>query len=453
MDPERIGATGASGGGTQTFILAAIDDRVKVAAPVCMISSTMQGGCACENTAALRIETENMEIGALFAPKPLLMISATGDWTKLTSEVEYPFIRSIYTLYGSADRVVNQHFDIGHNYNQDAREAMYRFFGRWLLGRPDAHTITETEIDTEAVDDLRVFTGDDLPDHIRPLNRVIAQLKNETHNYMQSLEPVDQEKLSELREIVTFSLKHALATEFPCADNVTPLDGYLRNQRLAQRISLRPHQASPTRVTIVAHPDGRAAALRLADLNPSDQNHTLLFIEPFNTGDATTRPDTGEPRHTQEFFTTFSRTDDAETIYDILTVLAAELQKPTDRPRHVNLAGFGRLGPLCLVARALVPPELARAAHLRTVIDMNDFDVASDDAYLQQLYLPNIQRIGGLRSVAAVAANAPIWFYNVPPNFPDGWIRQAATLNDIDLRISAEPADLPDLTAWLASAH
>ena len=61
VDPNRIGVTGASGGGTQTFILSAIDDRVKVAAPVCMVSSIMQGGCPCENAPALRIETNNME--------------------------------------------------------------------------------------------------------------------------------------------------------------------------------------------------------------------------------------------------------------------------------------------------------------------------------------------------------------------------------------------------------
>ena len=71
-DATRVGVTGASGGGTQTFILDAVDDRVTVAAPVNMISSTMQGGCICENAPLLRIGTNNMEIGGVFAPKPLL---------------------------------------------------------------------------------------------------------------------------------------------------------------------------------------------------------------------------------------------------------------------------------------------------------------------------------------------------------------------------------------------
>ena len=98
MDTERIGCTGASGGGTQTFALTAVDDRIKVAVPVNMISSTMQGGCLCENAPILRLDNSNMEVGALAAPRPMLMVSATGDWTRETPRVEYPAIKSIYAL-------------------------------------------------------------------------------------------------------------------------------------------------------------------------------------------------------------------------------------------------------------------------------------------------------------------------------------------------------------------
>jgi len=89
---DRIGATGASGGGTQVFLLAAVDDRVAVAAPVNMISLHMQGGCLCENQPGLRLETNNVEIAATIAPRPLLMVSATGDWTTNTMKREYPCI-------------------------------------------------------------------------------------------------------------------------------------------------------------------------------------------------------------------------------------------------------------------------------------------------------------------------------------------------------------------------
>jgi hypothetical protein len=81
VDPERIAMTGASGGGTQTMLLAAIDPRVKLSFPAVMVSTAMQGGCTCENASLLRVNTGNIEFAALFAPKPQGMTCA-NDWTK-----------------------------------------------------------------------------------------------------------------------------------------------------------------------------------------------------------------------------------------------------------------------------------------------------------------------------------------------------------------------------------
>jgi hypothetical protein len=93
---DAIGMTGESGGGTQTFLASAVDDRIAVSVPVNMISLHMQGGCLCENPPGLRLETTNVEIAATIAPRPLLMVSATGDWTGETLENEYPAVRSVY---------------------------------------------------------------------------------------------------------------------------------------------------------------------------------------------------------------------------------------------------------------------------------------------------------------------------------------------------------------------
>ncbi len=127
VDPDRIGMTGASGGGTQTFLLTAVDDRVKYSVPVNMISSVMQGGSQCENAPGLRLDTFNVEIGAMMAPRPMLMVSATGDWTSETPRREYPAVRSIYELYDRASEVEMVQIAAPHNYNQASREAMYTF--------------------------------------------------------------------------------------------------------------------------------------------------------------------------------------------------------------------------------------------------------------------------------------------------------------------------------------
>ena len=133
---DKIGATGASGGGTQTFLLAAVDERVAAAAPVNMISLHMQGGCLCENIPGLRLDTTNVEIASTIAPRPLLMVSATGDWTSNTLELEYPAVRGVYRLFDAEDRVHGVRFEAPHNYNRNSREAMYTWMARWLQNAP-----------------------------------------------------------------------------------------------------------------------------------------------------------------------------------------------------------------------------------------------------------------------------------------------------------------------------
>ena len=70
------------------------------------------------------------------APRPLLMVSATGDWTRDTLRVEYPAIRAIYDLFGGGDHVACVQFPALHNYNRFSREAVYKFFARWLRRNP-----------------------------------------------------------------------------------------------------------------------------------------------------------------------------------------------------------------------------------------------------------------------------------------------------------------------------
>jgi dienelactone hydrolase len=132
VDPKRIAVTGASGGGTQTFILAAIDPRPAVAFPAVMVSTAMQGGCTCENACLLRIGTGNVEFAGLFAPKPL-GLTAADDWTREMATKGFPELKQLYKMLRSPGNVMLKpliHF--GHNYNYVSRAAMYQWFNKHL---------------------------------------------------------------------------------------------------------------------------------------------------------------------------------------------------------------------------------------------------------------------------------------------------------------------------------
>jgi dienelactone hydrolase len=341
---DAIGMTGESGGGSQTFLLAAVDPRIKVAVPVNMISLHMQGGCLCENPPGLRLELTNVDIAASIAPRPMLMVSATGDWTKETMEVEYPAVRSVYELFGAGDKVQAVRMTAEHNYNKDSREAMYAWMARWFKGGAADAKVPERSFSIEPLQNLLVFHGRSLPSNaFTPAQFTEAWIASAKRQL--SSPPSPDMKLA---------LRHVVADEasFSAGDAMP----------------------APTRTVLVSHSNPaveKALASAGFVVRP-------IALKPFDAAAA------AKVNH----FETYNRTLAGQRVADIAAAVRAN--------PGAAIVADGVVALAAILAAAVVPVPFA-------VLDVGQFDTSNDAAYLERLYLPGLRRAGDLKTAAALA--------------------------------------------------
>ncbi len=470
VDPKRIGVTGASGGGTQTFMLGAVDDRPTVAFPAVMVSTAMQGGCVCENCSYLRQGTGNVELAGLFAPKPLAMTGA-HDWTVDIETKGLPELKALYKLYGVEDKVMARCFpQFEHNYNQVSREVMYNWFNKHLhLGHKEP--VIEKPFVPVPPQELSVYTKD----YPRPRDAVGAvklrhSLTREADRQMAALAPKDASTLGQYRKVIGTALRVMIHDRLPGAGEVTRVpvngvivrEGHLWAPGLLSRkdqkeevpeVVVLPRGFDKGTLVVWIHPRGKASLLKDGKLVPAarsilDKKAGILAVDVFRTGEL----QNGKAPEVNKAFAGYTfgynRPLLAERVHDILTAVADA--RDLHKAKNVVLVGFEEAGPWVVLARGLCGDAVAR-----TAADLNQFRFDKVTSTADDMILPGALKYGGLPGLAGLCAPGELFLHNqAPANAESGTENRAKAAYEAagaarNLKESTARADAEAVVAWL----
>jgi dienelactone hydrolase len=439
VDAQRIGVTGASGGGTQTFMLCAVDDRPTVAFPAVMVSTAMQGGCVCENCSYLRRGTGNIELATLFAPKPLGM-SGANDWTIEIETKGLPELKATYRLYDAEDRVMARCFpQFQHNYNQVSRELMYNWFNKYLqLGQPEP--VVEKPFVPVPPHELSVYDEQ----HPRPADATGAEalrkyMTEASDRQIAALLPKDEASRKEFRHIVGTALRVMIGDTLPQADEVRErtvkqADGpggvrwrklLLGRQREGDQIPavfLRRPEFDGT-IVVWVHPVGKASLVHEGELVSAaqrilDRKAGILAVDVFLTGEFQGAKAPPVDQKYAGFTFGYNRSLLANRVHDILTAVAyAKGQQGT---KKVDLIGFEEAGPWVLLARPLCSDTVER-----TAADCSGFRFEKVYSVNDEMPLPGALKYGGLPAFAALCAPHSLFIHNHQGTGMGQWLKPA----------------------------
>ena len=424
VDPDRIGMTGASGGGTQTFILSAIDPRVKLSFPAVMVSTAMQGGCTCENACLLRVNTGNIEFAGLFAPKPLGMTTA-NDWTKEMSTKGFPELKQLYAFLGAPNNVMlhrGEHFP--HNYNAVSRSAFYGWVNKhFKLGLREP--VVERDYQPLSKEQLTVWdaqhpapkeTGDDFERKLlrwlhEDAQKQLAEAAKSPERYREvvggAMEVVIGRTLAEAGDVeweMTQKTDHGSWIE---------MSGLMRNKTYGEELPAvfcYPKQWNGT-TTLWLGGNGKAA-LFTADGSPKpgvrkllDSGATVLGVDLLYQGEfladgrpLTKTPRVKNPREAAPYTFGYNHSVFAQRAQDVLT--AVKFVKTHERSsKQIQMACFDEAAPVAAVAAAMCGDTIDAVAidiggfRFGKVLDIHDPNFLPGGAKYADL--PGVLRAGG----------------------------------------------------------
>jgi dienelactone hydrolase len=429
VDPDRIAMTGASGGGTQTMLLAGIDPRVKLSFPAVMVSTAMQGGCTCENASLLRVGTGNIEFAGLFAPKPQGMTTA-NDWTKEMFTKGFPELKKLYTLLGAPNNVMlkrGEHFP--HNYNAVSRSAFYTWLNRhFKLGQKEP--VIERDYEPLKREQLTVWDAQHpAPNAADPdfERRLLRQLHDDAQKRLVA-EQVTPERFrkaygSALDIVLDGGLAEAgdvewAETKKSDRGSWSETSGLLRNKTHHEELPAvicAPRQGNGHAVVWLSGEGKSALFAADGSLQPAAQKlvnsgATLIGLDLLYQGEFLTdgtplthTPRVKNPREAGPYTFGYNHALFVHRVHDVLSVV--KFLKNKERPaRRLTVVGLDGAGPWVAAARAQCGEAIDQA-----VIDTGGFRFGKVLDLHDPNFLPGGAKYGDLPAVLALGAPGRTW--------------------------------------------
>ena len=428
VDPARIAVTGASGGGTQTMLLAAIDQRVALAVPAVMVSTAMQGGCTCENSSILRVNTGNIEFSALCAPRPQGLISA-NDWTKEIDVKGFPQLQQLYTLMGAPKNITLKHaVHFPHNYNHVSRAAMYSWVNQhFKIGLPEP--VLEQDYKRLTTEELSVWNATHPKPAGGPENerKLVAQLTDDAQKQITAARKDPATYRALIAPAVEVIIGRTLATTGTVEWDLKHkndrgtyilMSGLIRNKTHSEEfpaLFLHPknwngrtvHWFDPAGKAALLNAEGspRPAIAKLLEAGISVGGYDLFLQGEFLT-DAVPIARTDKVKNPREFAGyTFGYNHSlfARRTHDILSAIQlAQVFK--DKPKTIELVGLGQAGHWVAAARSIAGPSVTRAA-----IDSAGFRFSKLSDFHHPDFLAGGAKYDDLAGMLALNAPNPLW--------------------------------------------
>jgi dienelactone hydrolase len=473
IDPNRTAITGASGGGTQSMILAAIDPRVQLSFPAVMVSTAMQGGCTCENASLLRINTGNIEFSALFAPKPQGMTSA-NDWTKEMATKGFPDIQDTYALLGAPKNVMLQrgeHFP--HNYNAVSRSAFYTWLNKhFKLGQKEP--VIERDYQPLSREQLTVWNAEhpvpkeNGPEFEKKLLRWLTEdAQKQLIHSAKSMEGIRRDLAKGHEVLIGRKLEQTGQVQWEMKskedrDAFIEMTGTLTNahQEVLPVVWLYPKKWNGKAV-VWLDANGKAG-LKTADgkWKPGvaklvESGATVLGIDLLYQGDfledgkpISQTPIVANPREFAGYTFGYNHALFAQRAHDVLTAIHfLRSAKIGDHPNpsSISIVALDRVGPIAVAARAIAGDAIDKSA-----INTNGFRFGKVLSYRDVDFLPGGSKYLDLPGMLVAVPTKPLWLAGesaVPPVVAE--VFKTSYRQNLELYMGEKTAEEMAAVSWL----